>query len=183
MIAVSWITRPAPCLAVQQRKPCQLPRERKLGNCVKGGEALFHTHAMKKSTEQLKGLDISLRAEKVEEDDKDDLEEDVEDEEGDDGVDEFDEESDFDEDYEDEEGEEDNEDEAEDETVGEEGGELISGLAGDLSEENFLEVGRIVAAHGLRGEMKVRSQTDFPEARFLQVTQIAPSRLLLACSY
>ena len=33
-------------------------------------------------------------------------------------------------------------------------------------EQQWLSVGKVVNTHGIRGEMKVLSQTDFPEERF-----------------
>jgi 16S rRNA processing protein RimM len=44
----------------------------------------------------------------------------------------------------------------------------------NLASTEFLRVGRIVATHGLRGEVRVLSDTDFPEERFA-----SGSRLLL----
>ncbi len=40
----------------------------------------------------------------------------------------------------------------------------------DISDalENWLEIGQVVSAHGLQGELKVNSTTDFPE-RFVQI--------------
>ncbi|QEY32468.1 ribosome maturation factor RimM [Synechococcus sp. RSCCF101] len=41
--------------------------------------------------------------------------------------------------------------------------EALSAPQGDPDEESWLVVGRIVAAHGLRGELRVNPSSDFPE--------------------
>jgi 16S rRNA processing protein RimM len=45
------------------------------------------------------------------------------------------------------------------------GGKLAKG-ATSMAEERMLNVGKIVNTHGIRGEVKVWPQTDFPDVRF-----------------
>lgn len=37
--------------------------------------------------------------------------------------------------------------------------------------EDFVEIGTIAETHGIYGELRVRSLTDFPEERFEKVTK------------
>ena len=77
---------------------------------------------------------------------------------------EYDDDDDFDDDDDDEEGddEDDDEDEGEDLDVADEAAPVLP--AG--TEEDFVEVGYFMSTHGLRGDLRVRSLTDFPEQRF-----------------
>ena len=88
---------------------------------------------------------------------------------------EYEEEIDVDEEYDDEWYEDDEEEE--DDNEGEEGlaatdGESSGGMKGvaeGLEEEEMVEVGIVIGAHGVRGEVRVKPLTDFPEERFGQV--------------
>ena len=73
---------------------------------------------------------------------------------------EYDDDDDYDDD--DEEGDYDDEDEGEDLDVADEAAPVLP--AG--TEEDFVEVGYFMSTHGLRGDLRVRSLTDFPEQRF-----------------
>lgn len=38
-----------------------------------------------------------------------------------------------------------------------------------MAEQEFIETGYICSVHGLQGEVRVKTATDFPELRFCQV--------------
>lgn len=41
------------------------------------------------------------------------------------------------------------------------------------AEPGFVEIGYISSVHGLQGEVRVKTSTDFPELRFSKVIQVS----------
>ena len=138
----------------------------------------YHTPAVRGRGVQVNGMKPLTRlSETTEEDTNSSIEEDDGEAEAEEG--EYDDEEELDDDDEfDDEWYDDDEDEEEDEEGGE--GELGNdrlGLAaasttngdGEGLEEEMVEVGIVIGAHGVRGEARVKPLTDFPEERFGQV--------------